>query len=347
MNTDSIKKEYDQLSENLLKPEATSDWESFEKMSKKRKKLEAILEKQKQLEEIKKQIAENKTILSSGDDPELASLAETETPALEEQEQKLEKEKEKLIKELDEKEKVPSYKSIIIEIRAGTGGDEAALFAGDLYRMYSRYAENKGWKHAILDSHPTDLKGFKEVIFEISGSDVYSLLKNEGGVHRVQRIPETEKTGRIHTSTATVAVLAKPKPEDIKIKPEEIRIDLYRSSGPGGQNVNKRETAVRITHLPSGIVVASQSERNQAKNKENAMAILSAKLLEKKEEEEQSKISGARKTQIGSAKRAEKIRTYNFPQDRITDHRIKKSWHNIEEIMEGNMDKMTSITYNL
>ena len=230
--------------------------------------------------------------------------------------------------------------SVILEIRAGAGGDEAALFASNLYKMYSKYAVLQEWQVKILDSNRTDLGGIKQITFEIKGEDVFSKLKYEAGVHRVQRIPETEKSGRIHTSTASVAVLPKPKTAEINIRPDEIKTDYFRSSGPGGQNVNKRETAVRITHLPTGIVVSSQTERNQLLNKDNALTILSAKLLEKKQEEELSKLGGARKEQIGSAMRAEKIRTYNFPQDRITDHRIKKKWHNIEDIMDGKMDKM-------
>ena len=230
--------------------------------------------------------------------------------------------------------------SIIMEIRAGTGGGEAALFAADLFKMYSKYAVLQDWKQKTLDSHLTELGGIKQITFEIKGEDVFSKMKYEAGVHRVQRIPETEKSGRIHTSTATVAVLPKPKTTDVNVRPDQIKIDYYRASGPGGQNVNKRDTAVRVTHIPTGLVVTSQAERSQLQNKENALAILSAKLLEEKEQKEVSKLSGERKAQIGWAMRAEKIRTYNFPQDRITDHRIKKKWHNIEDMMNGKLDKM-------
>lgn len=230
--------------------------------------------------------------------------------------------------------------SIIMEIRAGAGGDEAGLFVVNLFKMYSKYATSQNWKFKTLDSHPTGIGGFKEIIFEITGENVFSKMKYEAGVHRVQRIPETEKSGRVHTSTATVAVLPKPKTTEIDIRPDQLRIDCYRSSGPGGQYVNKRETAIRITHLPTGLVVTSQTERNQLQNKESALSILAARLLEKKEQEEASKLGGERKAQIGWAMRAEKIRTYNFPQDRITDHRIKKKWHNIEDILNGDMDKM-------
>ena len=233
----------------------------------------------------------------------------------------------------------------IIEIRAGAGGEEAALFAADLFRMYSKYASSKNWKKTVLDCHYSDLGGMKQIIFELTphqraggGGDVFSKMKYEGGVHRVQRIPKTEKGGRIHTSTSSVAVLPKPTKAEIKLRPEDLKIDFYKASGPGGQYVNKRMTAIRITHFPSGIVVTSQTERNLAQNKENAMSILEARLLEKREIEELEKLGEKRKAQIKWAKRAEKIRTYNFPQDRMTDHRIKKSWHDIEGIMAGKLE---------
>jgi len=228
--------------------------------------------------------------------------------------------------------------AVIIEIRAGTGGEEAALFARDLFRMYSRYAKFQNWKEKILDSRVTTLSGFKEIIFEFKNGDVFSKMKYEAGVHRVQRIPITEKVGRIHTSTVTVAILPKPKRAKIKIRPEDLKMDFYRASGPGGQYVNKRETAVRITHLPTGLVVTSQTERSQLQNKNNALSILEARILKKMQEREEIKISKKRKAQIGWAKRAEKIRTYNFPQNRITDHRIKKSWHNLERVLNGELD---------
>ncbi|MBD3282163.1 MAG: PCRF domain-containing protein [Candidatus Portnoybacteria bacterium] len=227
--------------------------------------------------------------------------------------------------------------SVIIEIRAGAGGDEAALFAADLHRMYTKFAEKQGWNIKLLDANQSSLKGFKEVVFKIKGGDVYSKLKQEAGVHRVQRIPETEKSGRIHTSTATVAILPQPKDADVQIKSGDLKIDTFRSSGPGGQNVNMRSTAVRITHVPSGVVVSSQGERSQAANKENAMQILRSKIYALKKEKELQKLGNQRRDQIGSADRSEKIRTYNFPQDRITDHRIKKKWHNIEKILDGNL----------
>lgn len=233
--------------------------------------------------------------------------------------------------------------SVIVEIRAGVGGEEAALFARDLFRMYTKYAASQKWKMAVLHLQPTELGGIKEVIFELKNGDVYSKMKYEAGVHRVQRIPKTEKSGRIHTSTATVAVLPKPEKTQIKINPNEIKFDFYKASGHGGQYVNKRMTAVRVTHLPTGIVVTCQTERSLQQNKESALAILEAKLLEKKELENLEKLTKERRQQIGWAKRAEKIRTYNFPQDRVTDHRIKKNFYDIEEIIEGNLEPIITL----
>jgi peptide chain release factor 1 len=228
--------------------------------------------------------------------------------------------------------------AVIIEIRAGTGGDEAGLFARDLYRMYSRFGQRQGWREKVLDSNISSVGGYKEITFELAGAGVYDELQNEGGVHRVQRIPKTEKQGRVHTSTATVAVLLKPKKTEVNINPSDLQIDTYRSSGPGGQNVNKIESAVRITHKPSGLVVTCQSERNQLQNKETAMALLAARLLQRAEESDSSKLSAERREQIASAKRSEKVRTYNYPQNRITDHRIEKSWHNLETIIDGDLE---------
>ncbi len=239
------------------------------------------------------------------------------------------------VPELEEK---TEKQSAILEIRAGQGGDEAGLFARDLYRMYSRYGQTKGWKEKVLDSNNTSIGGYKEIIFELQGAGVYDELQNEGGVHRVQRIPKTEKQGRVHTSTATVAVLLKPKKTEINISPADLEITTYKSSGPGGQYVNKTELAIRIVHKPSGLVVTCQSERNQQQNKETALTLLAARLLRQQEESDLSKLSAERRDQIASAKRAEKIRTYNYPQNRITDHRIEKSWHNLETIVNGDLE---------
>jgi len=236
--------------------------------------------------------------------------------------------------------------SAIVEIRAGTGGDEAGLFAADLYRMYSRYGQTKGWKERILDSNISSVGGYKEIVFELSGVGVFDELQNEGGVHRVQRIPKTEKQGRVHTSTATVAVLLKPKKTEININPSDLRIDTYKSSGAGGQYVNKTESAIRITHVPSGLVVTCSSERNQMQNKETAMSLLAARLLQQQEESDLSKLTTERREQIGWAKRSEKIRTYNYPQNRITDHRLEKSWHNLESIVDGDLEPIVKAFKN-
>lgn len=227
---------------------------------------------------------------------------------------------------------------VILEIRAGAGGEEASLFAAELARMYQRFADIKNWRFEIIDFSLSALRGYKTFIAEISGPGVFRLLKNESGVHRVQRIPVTEKTGRVHTSTVSVAVLPEPEPQVVQIDPRDLEISFFRSSGPGGQNVNKVETAVRIRHIPSGLVVASQNERSQSQNREKAMAVLRAKLYEKKQEEQNLALSGLRKQQIGLAKRAEKIRTYNFPQDRVTDHRLNKKWHHLEKILDGDLE---------
>ncbi len=334
LDIESIEKEYNGLLNQLSDPGLISDWEKFEELSKKKEHLEKIINKYKELEEIKKKIEENKSIIASGEVSELVILAQDEISSFVDKEKALEKE----LEQITSREANFSKEAAIIEIRAGTGGEEAALFAGNLFKMYSRYADLQEWSQRILNSHSSELKGFKEIIFEIKGDGAYSKMKYEGGVHRVQRTPETEKSGRVHTSTATVAVLLKPKKTEIKIRPDDLHMDFFKASGPGGQYVNKRMTAVRITHIPTGIAVASQTERNQVKNKENALSILEAKILEKKEMEEIGKMSDKRKIQVGWAKRSEKIRTYNFPQDRVTDHRIKKSWHNIDAIMNGELN---------
>jgi len=358
---ESVKKEYETILSQLSDPELISNWpagnamrsiagrEKFETLIKKKEFLEKILETKKEIEEIEDKIKENKIIISAKEDQELISLAEIEIGQFGEKQRILEKELENLIKEKENElqpsldNKHPTGQAVIIEIRAGAGGEEAALFAGDLFRMYSKYALAQGWRQKTLDSRLSEIGGFKEIIFELKsaragGGDVFSKMKYEGGVHRVQRIPKTEKVGRIHTSTASVAVLPKPKETEIKIGPNDLKIDVYKSSGPGGQYVNKRMTAVRITHLPSGLAVTSQTERNLQQNRENALSILGAKLLERKTIIETEKMGNRRKTQIGGAKRAEKIRTYNFPQDRVTDHRVKKSWHGIEKILNGEVE---------
>ena len=231
-----------------------------------------------------------------------------------------------------------SPQNVIIEIRAGAGGDEAALFARELYAMYSKFAERRGWETVLINESKNGLGGYKEAVFGVNGPDAFSTLRWESGVHRVQRIPETEKSGRVHTSTASVAVLPQAREMDLEIRPQDIKIEFFRSSGPGGQNVNKVETAVRVYHLPSGLIVTSQESRSQQKNRESAITLLRTRLLDEQLRKEAKKIAAERRAQIGTGDRSEKIRTYNFPQDRITDHRIKQSWHNIESILQGNLE---------
>ncbi|MEK7560877.1 MAG: peptide chain release factor 1 [Patescibacteria group bacterium] len=284
------------------------------------------------LNNIERAIKESAALLLDGD-PEIRRMAEAELV-------RLRKEKAALTARVEGSTLGETPSSVIMEIRAGAGGDEAALFARNLFEMYRGFAAKKGWKTVLISASSSDIGGYKEVIFEIAGADAYALLIYESGVHRVQRIPETEKTGRLHTSTASVAVLPKAREVDVEIKPQDIKIEFFRSSGPGGQNVNKVETAVRIYHLPTGLIIVAQEERSQQQNRERAMSVLRSKILDAKRRAEEEKMAAARKEQIGTQDRSEKIRTYNFPQDRITDHRIKQSWHNIRFIMEGNLDEV-------
>ncbi|MBU3964136.1 peptide chain release factor 1 [Patescibacteria group bacterium] len=339
-NLEKLKQEYEAILEQLAQAEKSLDWEEFGKLNKQKEAYVSLVKKQDELKKIDDQIIDAEKILTTEKDIQIVALAQEEKENLLKQKQKLEKEIGKGFREISGEGEDPN--AIIVEIRAGTGGEEASLFASNLFFMYSKYAESKNWGVMLLDQHKTGLGGFKEVIFQINGDQAFSKMKNEAGVHRVQRIPTTEKMGRIHTSTASVAILPKPNKSQIQIKPDEIQIDTYKSSGAGGQNVNKRETAIRITHIPTGLVVTSQTERNQLQNKENALSILQARLLERQIKEQAQKQGSDRKGQIGQAMRAEKIRTYNFPQSRITDHRIKKTWHNLEQVMAGALDDIAS-----
>ncbi len=332
---EKTKDRYDELSKLLSDPSVISNQDLFKKYSIEYKELEPLVNAYLSYKSIEKEIEEIKE-LSTFEDDEMKALTKDEL-------EKLEKQKEEILEQIKllliPKDPYEG-KNIIMEIRAGVGGDEAALFAKDLYRMYFGYADRKGWKVEILDSHETDLGGFKEIIFSISGRDVYKHLKYESGVHRVQRVPETEASGRIHTSTATVAVLPEAEDVDVEINPDDLRIDVFHSSGHGGQNVQKVATAIRIIHKPTGIMVTCQDERSQLQNKNKAMRILRARLLDMYQEQKEEEIISTRREQIGRGNRNERIRTYNFPQGRVTDHRINMSFYNINEIMEGDLDEI-------
>ena len=328
--------EYERLSREMATPEVASDPRAYRKHAKAQSEIEELVACFRHWELSDARLAEAEQILHEDSDPELREIAEQEKSELRQTLDELEERLRVLMLSKDPNDS----KNTIVEIRAGTGGEEAALFGADLFRMYSRYAELREWKAEVLSSNPTGLGGFKEIIFRVTGSNVYSQLKFEAGVHRVQRVPVTEAQGRVHTSAVTVAVLPEAEEVDVSIDPNDLQVDVYRSSGPGGQSVNTTDSAVRITHKPSGLVVTCQDEKSQHKNKARALAILRARWLARKTQEEASQRSAERKSQVGSGDRSERIRTYNFPQNRLSDHRINLTLYRLDSVMEGEVQEI-------
>ncbi len=333
---EKIEKRYDELNEKMAQPEIATDLDQLQTLAQERATIEGTVTTYRKYKNARKSLEETKAMLNDDLDEDMANLAKQEIESLEAQ---LEELTEKIRLSLLSKDP-NDEKDIIMEIRAGTGGNEAALFAADLFRMYSRYAQNHRWKTDILSMSESGIGGFKEIIFEVKGRGAYSRLKYESGVHRVQRVPVTEASGRIHTSTATVAVLPKAEEVDIDVNPDELKTDVFHSGGAGGQNVNKVATAIRMTHLPTGMVVVCQDERSQLQNKVKAMSVLRTRLLDIERRKQQEQITSDRRSQVGTGERAEKIRTYNYPQDRITDHRINTNIHNLPRFMEGDLDEL-------
>ncbi|MGH7832460.1 MAG: peptide chain release factor 1 [Candidatus Binatia bacterium] len=330
-----VEKRYCELEALMSDPQLLGNQREYSKVAKERADLEETVSSYREWRKIEQQIRENRQLLEENDEA-IRELAKEEVAVLRAKKEELEARLKYLILPKDPND----AKNVILEIRAGTGGEEAALFAASLFRMYSRYAESRGWRVEIMNSNPTGLGGLKEIIALIEGRGAYSRLKFEGGVHRVQRVPVTEGSGRIHTSAVTVAVLPEADEVEIVIDPKEIRVDVYRSSGPGGQSVNTTDSAVRITHIPTGLVVTCQDEKSQHKNRAKALKVLRARLLEKRQEEQRSEIAATRKLMVGSGDRSERIRTYNFPQGRLTDHRINFTLYKLERVMEGELGEV-------
>ncbi len=327
---------YEEIGREMARPEVASHPRKFQELTREFHDLEEIVTNYRAYEKVVQGLSEAKDILKSSDDPELLEMARLEEEDLRKQEAQIAEKLKFFLIPRDPNDD----KNTVVEIRAGTGGEEAALFAADLYRMYTKYAEPMSWKVESLSSNPTGIGGYKEIIFLVSGKGVYGHLKYESGVHRVQRIPETESSGRIHTSTATVAVLPEAEDVEIEIRPEDLRIDVYRSSGPGGQSVNTTDSAVRITHLPSGLIVQCQDEKSQHKNKAKALKVLRARLFDIAVREQRERASQDRRAQVGTGDRSAKIRTYNFPQGRISDHRIRLTLYRLNEILDGDLDEL-------
>jgi len=333
---EQIERRYQELNEQIAMPEVASDPKRLQTLAQERAGIESLVTKYREYKATSKALEETRAMLHDGLDEEMTVLAKQEIASLESQQEHLLQELKLALLPTDANDE----KDIIMEIRAGAGGDEAGLFAADLFRMYSRYAQSKDWKIDIIDSNESGIGAFKEIIFEIKGKGAFSRLKYERGVHRVQRVPITESSGRIHTSTATVAVLPQADEVEVSVNPDDLKIDIFHSGGAGGQNVNKVATAVRITHLPTGLVTTCQDERSQLRNKLKAMAVLRARLLDIQQRKQAEEITKQRRSQVGTGDRAEKIRTYNFPQDRITDHRISLTLHNLPRILEGELDEL-------
>ena len=331
-----IEKRYEELNELMSDHKVIQQQSEFQKLAKEQSDIVQIVKEYQEWKKNVRQLEENQKILEEEKDAELVDMAREEVESLKQEKEKNEIQLRVLLLPKDPRDS----KNVIMEIRAGTGGDEAGLFCADLFRMYSRYAENKKWKVEIMSSNETGVGGFKEVIFNIQGKGVFSKLKYEAGTHRVQRVPTTETQGRIHTSAVTVAILPEAEDVDVQINPADLKIDVYRSSGPGGQSVNTTDSAVRITHVPSGIVVTCQDEKSQHKNKEKGMKVLRARLYDEEQRKQQEQLSEDRKQQIGSGDRSERIRTYNFPQERVTDHRIGLTLHKLSQIMEGELGEL-------
>jgi peptide chain release factor 1 len=333
---EQILSKFEELTSRLTDEEVLKDRRRYQDIARERKEMVETVEVVKQLRDVLRTLEDNEEVIEAGDDPELVELAKAELEGLEEKRDELEEKLRILLVPKDPNDS----RNTIVEIRAGTGGEESALFAADLLRMYTRFIENKNWKMELMSSNETGMGGLKEVIYLVSGDNAYGTLKYESGVHRVQRVPVTESGGRIHTSAASVVVIPEAEEVDVHIDPHDLRVDVYRSSGPGGQSVNTTDSAVRITHIPTGLVVSCQDEKSQHKNKAKAMKVLRARLLDRARREQEEQISQTRKSQVSTGDRSAKIRTYNFPQQRVTDHRIGLTLHRLNEILDGDLDAL-------